>query len=319
MSAETSAQERNELAFPARRLAKTGTPDPMLLPESLRISARHLRQGYPLHWPNGDDTTIALIYGEGSGCHAEVPEGGAAVWIPLRGALQLTTRYSTHALGAREVAVTTCLTTARVRTHPDSRWLATMGSQRAWALLLAGTPAAYRQLLPAHCAAGHTLRRAAIAVARATDCPQREDALRAMADVITRLQAPLHDALERCPGRTYAQRRQVFMRLQRVRIFMTTCCEREVDNDLLSRMANYSTHHFLRTFKSVYRETPHTYLVKQRLQKAQRLLRESRLSVTEVALASGFENPSAFSRLFHRNFGVTARETKLRLKTDADC
>ncbi|HEX5354470.1 MAG TPA: AraC family transcriptional regulator [Rhodanobacteraceae bacterium] len=277
-----------------------------------------LKQGDSLHWSTRDNPGIALIYGEGGGCHIDVADDAAGIWIPLRGALRLTTRYSTHALHTGEVVVTTYPVTVQARTHLDSRWLVTLGSHQTWARLLAGTSAAYRQFLPEQCEANRTLRRQAITLVRAASAIERNVALRAMADLISELQMPLEEVITRCPGRTYAQKRQVFVRLQRVRTFMATCCERELDNDLLSRMASYSTHHFLYTFKLVYRETPHTYLVKQRLQKAQRLLHESHLAITEVALASGFGNLSAFSRLFHQNFGITAKEAKRRLKIGSD-
>jgi AraC family transcriptional regulator len=56
----------------------------------------------------------------------------------------------------------------------------------------------------------------------------------------------------------------------------------------------------------VYGRTPHVALVAYRLERARELLMRSQLAVAEVALASGFENRCAFSRLFKRRFGVTA-------------
>jgi AraC family transcriptional regulator len=47
-------------------------------------------------------------------------------------------------------------------------------------------------------------------------------------------------------------------------------------------------------------------LLNQRLMRARRLLDTSPLAITEIARASGFENRSVFSRLFHKHFGVTA-------------
>src|SRR5262249_44446121 len=77
-------------------------------------------------------------------------------------------------------------------------------------------------------------------------------------------------------------------------------------NDRLARMASYSPWHFIRAFRAAYQQTPHAFLVDQRLQRARRLLRSSHLAVAEIALASGFENRCAFSRLFRQRFGVTA-------------
>jgi AraC family transcriptional regulator len=71
-------------------------------------------------------------------------------------------------------------------------------------------------------------------------------------------------------------------------------------------MANYSPSHFIRAFGYVYEETPHAFLIRQRLERARRLLRVSPLAINEIALESGFENASAFSRLFRQRFGITA-------------
>ena len=113
-------------------------------------------------------------------------------------------------------------------------------------------------------------------------------------------------AIARCPGRTFAQRRQVFLRLQRVRNYLAANCHLDIDNESLARMASYSPWHFIRAFRAAYQETPHAYLVRQRLERARRLLCASPLAIAEIALASGFENRCAFSRLFRERFGVTA-------------
>ena len=61
-----------------------------------------------------------------------------------------------------------------------------------------------------------------------------------------------------------------------------------------------------RAFRAAYEETPHAFLVRMRLERARRLLCTSPLPIAEIALASGFENRCAFSRLFRERFGVTA-------------
>jgi AraC family transcriptional regulator len=91
-----------------------------------------------------------------------------------------------------------------------------------------------------------------------------------------------------------------------VRNYLAANCHLEVDNDALARMASYSPWHFIRAFRAAYRQTPHAYLVEQRLRRARRLLRSSPLAIAEIALASGFENRCAFSRLFRQRFGTTA-------------
>jgi AraC family transcriptional regulator len=66
----------------------------------------------------------------------------------------------------------------------------------------------------------------------------------------------------------------------------------------------------VRTFNAVFGTTPHNVLMEQRLLRAHRLVHETRLSITEVARASGFEDRCAFARSFKQRFGVTATATR---------
>lgn len=49
------------------------------------------------------------------------------------------------------------------------------------------------------------------------------------------------------------------------------------------------------------------------------MLCRKRPAITEIALACGFENPSAFSRVFHQHFGTTAKQTRLQLQGRPYC
>jgi AraC family transcriptional regulator len=259
-----------------------------------------------------DDESLTVVNGEGGGCTLDVSGDVSGVWIPLRGELQLQIADLNRWIRPKEALATQHHGHTKAIGHASGRWLALLGAERAWGRLLGNPPTSGPKLLPELYHPDRDLRREAVVLARATTAPELESAVYAIADRLASLQSPLYAAIARCPGRTYARRLQVFLRLQRVRNFMSACCDREIDNDALARMANYSPCHFLRTFNTVYQETTHAYLVDQRLQRARRLLNTSDLAVTEIALASGFENRSAFSRLFHRRFGVTACETRQR-------
>jgi AraC family transcriptional regulator len=102
----------------------------------------------------------------------------------------------------------------------------------------------------------------------------------------------------------------VFARLQRARIAMEMSHARGHGVAELARIANYSPCHFVRTFSAVFGDTPHTLLNEQRLLRAHRLIHETRLSITEVARASGFEDRCTFARSFKQRFGITATETR---------
>ena len=252
---------------------------------------------------------LVAIQGGGKGCLLRVEGPLASVSIALRGRVQLGTGTEAP-IQAGELRVSDTEPRLQLVGRGNALWLTLIGTPSAWrrqyARSMGGHVAPEPLLLPAVHDAERTLRRQAIRVARARDEDIRSVALDALVEGVLALQRGFEPAIARCPGRTYAQRRQVFVRLQRVRNYLSANCHLDVDNDALARMANYSPWHFIRAFRAAYGETPHAYLVRQRLEHARRLLHASPLAVAEIALASGFENRCAFSRLFRQHFGTTA-------------
>jgi len=72
----------------------------------------------------------------------------------------------------------------------------------------------------------------------------------------------------------------------------------------LAAVANVSEAHFIRTFKSIFGETPHRYLQRRRVERAMFLLRETERPVTDVCLDVGFGSLGTFSRTFRDIVGV---------------
>jgi AraC-like DNA-binding protein len=72
----------------------------------------------------------------------------------------------------------------------------------------------------------------------------------------------------------------------------------ELDVEALARLVHVSPDHLIRSFRSVYGETPHRYLQRRRIERAMFLLRTTDLDVTEVCLAVGFTSLGTFSALF---------------------
>ena len=82
----------------------------------------------------------------------------------------------------------------------------------------------------------------------------------------------------------------------------------------LSREVALSPYHLIRTFRHVYKQTPHQYLVNQRIAKAKELLRNSDLSITEICAAVGYESLGSFSTLFRKVAGVSPTTYRLSSK-----
>jgi AraC-like DNA-binding protein len=72
----------------------------------------------------------------------------------------------------------------------------------------------------------------------------------------------------------------------------------EVDLEELAGLVHLSPDHLIRTFRSVFGETPHRYLQRRRIERAMFLLRTTGLDVTDVCVAVGYTSLGTFSRLF---------------------
>lgn len=91
----------------------------------------------------------------------------------------------------------------------------------------------------------------------------------------------------------------------------------QLDQDLSLKdvaAASYlSPFHFARLFKKITGSTPHNYLAGIRSTRAQRLLAESDLSITEIAARVGYLSASHFTKAFRQATGTTPREFRKAL------
>lgn len=73
----------------------------------------------------------------------------------------------------------------------------------------------------------------------------------------------------------------------------------------LARQVRLSPRHFARAFKQTFGQPPHQYQLWRRIERAKTLLGKRDMSITEIALALGFADTSAFSTTFRRFTGAT--------------
>jgi AraC-like DNA-binding protein len=102
-----------------------------------------------------------------------------------------------------------------------------------------------------------------------------------------------------------ATRVELYRRLHRARDFMDSHLEKSLSLPEIAEAAYFSPHHFLRTFKQAFHETPHQYLTRRRIEWARFLLTRTTMSVTEVCGAVGFESLGSFSWLFRQRVGAS--------------
>jgi len=85
-----------------------------------------------------------------------------------------------------------------------------------------------------------------------------------------------------------------------------------LDVPALARTALMSPAHFSRRFRAAYSETPYSYLMTRRIERAKALLRLGDLSVTEVCMAVGCTSLGSFSAKFTELVGETPSAYRAR-------
>lgn len=96
---------------------------------------------------------------------------------------------------------------------------------------------------------------------------------------------------ENCPH-IYLYKRIVLSKL-----FIDAHFHESIDLDNIAEEACFSKFHFIRLFKSIYGNTPHRYLIKVRMDRAEILLQKD-MTVTDTCYEVGFESPASFTACF---------------------
>lgn len=82
----------------------------------------------------------------------------------------------------------------------------------------------------------------------------------------------------------------------------------------LARVSHVSEAHFARSFKEAFGVPPHRYLLTRRIERATALLRDTDLSITEIAFQTGWNSLGTFGRTFRDVTGESPGELRAREK-----
>jgi AraC family transcriptional regulator len=97
-------------------------------------------------------------------------------------------------------------------------------------------------------------------------------------------------------------------RLRRVVELVYARIEDEVTLDELAESAGLSTAHFSQAFHKSTGESPHRFVLRQRVERAKEMLRAADLRVLDVAVACGFKTQQHFARVFRQLCGASPTE-----------
>jgi len=91
---------------------------------------------------------------------------------------------------------------------------------------------------------------------------------------------------------------ELLRRLLRAKDRMDVASEEEWPVRRLARVSGVSQAHFARSFRDAFGVPPHRYLLTRRIERAKALLRDTDLSITEIAFQTGWNSLGTFGRTF---------------------
>jgi AraC-like DNA-binding protein len=120
------------------------------------------------------------------------------------------------------------------------------------------------------------------------------------------------------PARTASKQQNLhdLARLRRVRDRIDREYAKPLDVEALARDAHMSAGHFSRQFRLAYGESPYSYVMTRRIERAMALLRMGELSVTEICFTVGCSSLGTFSTRFTELVGVAPSVYRSEVERD---
>ena len=110
---------------------------------------------------------------------------------------------------------------------------------------------------------------------------------------------------------------ELLRRLLRAKDRMDAASHEEWPVERLAQVSAVSPAHFARSFKQAFGVPPHRYLLTRRIERATALLRDTELSITEIAFQTGWGSLGTFGRTFRDITGESPGTLRARVRAAA--
>lgn len=111
--------------------------------------------------------------------------------------------------------------------------------------------------------------------------------------------------LSRCYEKTLMPQSESLLRIARAINYLESHYTEEIDYEELGRIARMSLRNFQRVFKKTMGYSAREYVINMRLSQSRRFLRNTDLSITEIAYRCGFNDSNYYTRKFVERNGIT--------------
>lgn len=115
-----------------------------------------------------------------------------------------------------------------------------------------------------------------------------------------------------------SQRPELLRRLLRAKDRMDGASHEAWPIHRLAQVSAVSASHFAHAFKRAFGMPPYRYLLARRIERAVALLRDTDLSVTEIAFQTGWKSLGTFGRIFHDITGESPVNLRARERSSPD-
>jgi len=110
--------------------------------------------------------------------------------------------------------------------------------------------------------------------------------------------------------------KQYFERINRILTYINQNLSSQMDMNMLAEMGYYSPFHFQKIMKAHLGESLGSYIIRLRIETSAHLLKLSTLTVQDIAMKVGYENPASFNKAFKKRFNCSPLEFREHKHTD---
>jgi len=134
-----------------------------------------------------------------------------------------------------------------------------------------------------------------------------EEQLRDLLAAMLAKQDTLKGEVGNLPAERVSTREELWKRVNHARDYLHANLRSRIGLADVATASCLSAFHLLRVFRAAFRQSPHDYLSRCRLQRAKFLLEKTTIPVTSVCLECGFSSLGSFSSLFRAKCGISPR------------
>jgi len=102
--------------------------------------------------------------------------------------------------------------------------------------------------------------------------------------------------------------------IKRVIEYISENISEKIEISTLAKIANWTEQHFIRVFTKHLKHTPYQYVLQQKIEKSKILLKETNISIGNIAFDLGFNSYSNFSVAFKKETGKTPNTYRNEMK-----